>query len=308
MKKIKSNGVSALGTTPIYASQLNTVLEALGVNNDGATIPENVYPVADGEGGFLAGDIQKIEGGIYGNNWKIGNNALADITTGGSNISIGTSSLSSLTTGYQNVVIGNSSGASVTTSTNNVFLGNASGSSFIIGGNNVIIGAEAGSSNQIDVSASIAIGGEAYTTKDLQAVFGSNSITETYLRGMLINTRRYTPIDVTTNPITADAVLYGVITCNNGSAMTLTLPTSTLLMAALNNGASTGTTFDMYVYNIGAGTVTIAMGTGITVHTPVTGAASEIMTVSQANAVGCFRFFCTSPTLNSETFKIMRVF
>lgn len=277
MKKIKTNGVSALGTTPVYASQLNAIVASLGVTNDGPSIPENVYPVADGEGGFLAGDI-KITG----------------TTSVTGNIAIGPAALQYIdSAAYANTAVGRNAGSDI-----------------IYGNGNVFLGDNAGNMSNQDGSAveSIGIGTNSYTTKNLQAVVGSNSITETYLRGMLINTRRYTPINVTTNPITADDVLYGVITCNNGSAMTLTLPTSTLLMAALTNNASIGTTFDMYVYNIGAGTVTIAMGTGITVHTPVTGAASEIMTVSQANAVGCFRFFCTSPTLNSETFKIIRVF
>lgn len=64
MKKIRSNGVSALETTPVYASQLNEVTEVinkslgLDADGDGDFIPENVYPVADGEGGLIAGDIE----------------------------------------------------------------------------------------------------------------------------------------------------------------------------------------------------------------------------------------------------------
>ena len=64
MKKIRSNGVSALETTPVYASQLNEVTEvinkSLGLDGDGDGdfIPANVYPVADGNGGLLAGEIE----------------------------------------------------------------------------------------------------------------------------------------------------------------------------------------------------------------------------------------------------------
>ena len=67
MKKIRSNGVSALETMPVYASQLNEVTEVvnkfLGLDGDGNGdfIPENVYPVSDGEGGFLAGKIEVYE-------------------------------------------------------------------------------------------------------------------------------------------------------------------------------------------------------------------------------------------------------
>lgn len=58
---------------------------------------------------------------------------------------------------------------------------------------------------------------------------------------------------------TAAQVATGYITSTSGAATTITLPTGSLLGAALN--ASQGTTFDLYIDNTaGANTVTIAVG------------------------------------------------
>ena len=57
MKKKQSNGVSALSATPVYQEDFNEIVEivnkAIGLNEDGSgdNIPENVYPVADGNVG-----------------------------------------------------------------------------------------------------------------------------------------------------------------------------------------------------------------------------------------------------------------
>lgn len=59
---------------------------------------------------------------------------------------------------------------------------------------------------------------------------------------------------------TAAQVALGYITSTSAAATTITLPTGTLLGAAL--GASQGTTFDLFVDNTaGANTVTIAVAT-----------------------------------------------
>lgn len=300
MKKIRSNGVSALETTPVYASQLNEVTEVinkslgLDADGDGDFIPENVYPVADGEGGFIAGDIKKIDGGVGGNNWKFGNNTLAAITTGGSNIGIGTSSLALLTTGSQNVSVGNSSGSNITTGWTNTLLGSTSGASLVTGGNNVIIGGSAGTAGQVDVNGSIAIGGQAYTTKNLQSVFGEINVIEFISRGVHINTRKTTAKDATAT-LTAAECLAGVITSTSAAAVALTLPSAADLIAVLNGGGQ-GTTFELIIDNsAGANSVTITPSATIAAITsPFT--VTNPMIVTTAQKVGCFKFYFTSAT------------
>lgn len=92
---------------------------------------------------------------------------------------------------------------------------------------------------------------------------------------------------------TAAQVAGGVITSTSAAATTITLPTATLLAAAV--GGKRGVTVDFTVDNsAGANTVTVAVGTGITVATAVlTGA--DTLTVA-AGKVGIFRIYFTSAT------------
>lgn len=97
-------------------------------------------------------------------------------------------------------------------------------------------------------------------------------------------------------------IIGGAITSTSAAAVSITLPTATQLATAL--GVTTrGTSFDFLVDNsAGANTVTLIVGTGITVTTPaITGGAT--LTVSTANAVGWFRLVFTSLT----TAKILRI-
>ncbi len=87
----------------------------------------------------------------------------------------------------------------------------------------------------------------------------------------------------------------GYITSTSAAAVSLTLPTATLLAAEI--GAVAGTSFEFIVDNTaGANTVTILVGAGITAATPViTGGAT--LTVSVANAIGIFRIVFSSATV-----------
>jgi hypothetical protein len=93
-----------------------------------------------------------------------------------------------------------------------------------------------------------------------------------------------------TGTATAAQVADGYITSTSAAATTITLPTGTLLGAAL--GASQGTSFDLYVDNTaGASTVTMAVATnGILSSAAVDTAASFGDLTIAAGATGLARF------------------
>lgn len=93
----------------------------------------------------------------------------------------------------------------------------------------------------------------------------------------------------------------GYITSTSAAAVSLTLPTATLLATEL--GATAGSSFEFIVDNTaGANTVTLLVGAGITAATPViTGGAT--LTVSVANAIGIFRIVFSSATV-AKLFRI----
>lgn len=101
-----------------------------------------------------------------------------------------------------------------------------------------------------------------------------------------------------TNTATAAQVATGYITSTSASATTITLPTGTLLGAAL--GATQGTVFDLYVDNTaGASTVTMAVAVnGIKSDAANTTAASfgQLTVASGVTGVGRFTLMFSSAT------------
>lgn len=93
-----------------------------------------------------------------------------------------------------------------------------------------------------------------------------------------------------TATLTAAQVATGYITSTSAAAVTLTLPTGTLLGAAL--GAVQGTTFDLYIDNTaGANTVTMAVATnGIKSDAANTTAASFGQLTVASGVTGLARF------------------
>lgn len=90
------------------------------------------------------------------------------------------------------------------------------------------------------------------------------------------------------------AIYSGLITSTSAAAVTLTLPTATILGAKL--GARQGMTKEFIVDNsAGANTATVAVATGITVITAVV-TGSDTLTVA-AGAVGIFRLYFVSATV-----------
>lgn len=106
-----------------------------------------------------------------------------------------------------------------------------------------------------------------------------------------------------TGTATAAQVATGYITSTSAAAVTITLPTGTLLGAAL--GASAGTTFTLLIDNTaGANTVTIAVATnGILSDAATTTAASfgQLTVASGATGLGEFRLMFSSATAYAFT-------
>jgi hypothetical protein len=98
-----------------------------------------------------------------------------------------------------------------------------------------------------------------------------------------------------TATVTAAQLVTGSLVFSGGAG-TQTLPTATLLGAALNAGA--GTVFDFHVDNTaGSGTCTIAASTGIVAGPAVvTGGATLTVANSATQGVGVFRIVFTSAT------------
>ena len=86
--------------------------------------------------------------------------------TGSENIGFGSNSLQGITTGGSNIGIGATTAANVTTGGSNVFIGLSAGTN---------------ASQKTDAQWSVAIGRQAYTTKNFQIVLGNSSISETVL-------------------------------------------------------------------------------------------------------------------------------
>lgn len=102
---------------------------------------------------------------------------------------------------------------------------------------------------------------------------------------------------------TAGQVLSGYITSTSAAATTITLPTGTLLGAALN--AQRGTIHELYIDNTaGANTVTIAVATnGILSDAAATTAASfgQLTVASGATGLARFTLMFSSPTAYAFT-------
>ena len=101
-----------------------------------------------------------------------------------------------------------------------------------------------------------------------------------------------------TGTATAAQVATGYITSTSAAATTITLPTGTLLGAAL--GATQGTTLDLYIDNTGgASTVTVAVAVnGIlsTAAADTAGSFGDLTIAAGVTGIGRFTLMFSSPT------------
>ena len=103
-----------------------------------------------------------------------------------------------------------------------------------------------------------------------------------------------------TGTLTAAQVDGGYITCTSTSAVTMTLPTGTLLGAQL--GAKQGDIFDLYIDNTassGSGVVTVAVSTNAIksdAGNTTAGSFGQLTVAVGATGIGRFTLMFTSPT------------
>jgi hypothetical protein len=136
----------------------------------------------------------------------------------------------------------------------------------------------------------------------VDATFGATSSVTNLTTTNLVFTDQNHPTTAAINATataTAAEVATGYITSTSAAATTITLPTGTLLGAAL--GATAGTTLDLFVDNTaGANTVTIAVATNGILSAAAaagSGAGAGLLTVpSGVTGIGCFRIMFSSAT------------
>ncbi len=135
------------------------------------------------------------------------------------------------------------------------------------------------------------------------SVTGTTTLANTVITGTLNATgasvRTYVPVAVNaTATLTAAQVASGYITSTSAAAVTMTLPTGTLLGAAVN--AVQGTVLELYIDNTaGANTVTLAVATnGIKSDAANTTAGSfgQLTVASGATGIGRFTIMFSSAT------------
>jgi hypothetical protein len=285
-------GVSALGTgtgsrnTAIGTSSLASY-NGTGFNNNTSVGYNNLYALTNGTGNTSVG-AESMTALITGSsNTSIGNQSLI-ITTGDNNTGVGKGSGSTLTTGSNNTLIGSTAnvgtnnltnatalgfGATVTSS-NTVQLGNGSVTSVVTSGaitapsirlttgasNGYILTSSADGTASWAASSSYISGG---TTNAIPKYSSASAITPSAISDdgttvSLASTRTLTGANAAVNAQTGTTytLVQGdngrVITMNNASAITLTIP----------SGLTAG--FNCMIVQYGTGTVTIA-GSGVTV-------------------------------------------
>tara|TARA_R110000868_G_scaffold1729_5_gene13922 strand:+ start:18309 stop:19682 length:1374 start_codon:yes stop_codon:yes gene_type:complete len=244
-----------------------------------------VFKVNNGEAGRID----------YSSNTSIGYGALID-NIDANNSAFGHSSLRKNTTGADNTGIGITSLFSVTTGNNNVGIGSASGYILVNGNDNTFVGCNSSSSSTSGINR-IALGYGALATADYQFAIPTDITTVEFGQAVIttgtnIQKRLNTSAVNATGTATAAQIKSGYITSTSLAPTTITMPTGTLLGAAL--GASQGTVFKVYFDNTaGNNTVTIAVGVNaiqsafggtLTIPSGVTGQAEFTLMFSSATA------------------------
>jgi hypothetical protein len=93
--------------------------------------------------------------------------------------------------------------------------------------------------------------------------------------------------------LTAAEVLGGLLVVDTQDAQTATLPTATLIAAALPGGIQVGSSVQFYVRNVGDSVLTIAVGAGIT------SATGNTLTIA-AVTTRPFLLRCTAVAVSSD--------
>lgn len=271
-------GANDTGNFNTAIGRLSMVTNQNGTNNTACGYSSLRFNTT-GDYNTAVGDSALENNTTASNNTAIGYQALDANTTGNSNIGIGYAALSSNTTGISNVAVGNQS-LFLSTGSNNAAFGHLAADAITTGINNTAIG-----------------GWTAYDTMSNVLALS----TETTLRlakeaGNTLYETRSAPATATgTATLSAATLLTGHLVATPTAAATYTLPTGTLLDAAMLGGnAPSTTTFEFVITNQAAFAITIAAGTG---HT-LSGSATVV-----ASGFARFRFRKTA----ANTFSVYRV-
>lgn len=175
-KATGAGGNTALGDSTLRDTTTGELNVAVGYTtmDKNTTGSRNVAVGTVANFARLDGELNAFFGhgaGRYGttgdNNVGLGFEALAN-TVADNGVAVGYASLQNATSGNENTAVGYASGEKITTGSGNVFVGSGAGQQ---------------SAQKVDAVGSIAIGQNATTTKDNQAVIGTSAITETLLFG-----------------------------------------------------------------------------------------------------------------------------
>lgn len=151
-----------------------------------------------------------------------------------------------------------------------------------------------------DASSHIVTYSTGFVTAATKSIQANETVVEKFVfngTGWVRVTNNYNRVATAINAtatVTAAQLAGGLLTSTSAAAVTMTLPTATLLATQL--GATTGTTFEFVVDNsAGANTVTVAVGAGITASDfPATNTLTR--TASTTVGIAVFRITFISPT------------
>lgn len=249
-----SNNSVAIGWQALTNGGQNAVAIGYGAMANGA-----------GDGiavGYLALGSQTSSGA---DNNALGYNALGNVTSGSSNIGIGT---------YAGLWYGGTTSNTNTTPSQSIYIGQR---------------AEPNANNE---SNQIVIGYQSTGKGSNTATYGNTSITDSYIRGAIIQNPTTAAINATATATVAQ-MQTGYITSTSAAATTITTPTATALATQL--GAVQGYSYYLTIDNTaGANTVTLALGSGFTQLTAVGSASLTIP--SGTTGIGTWKITFVSTT------------
>ena len=159
--------------------------------------------------------------------------------------------------------------------------------------------------NNVSGIVAIANGGTGSTTQNFvdittgQSIAGVKTFTNNVMtKGNLITSNPTLTAMNGGGTATAANIVSGYITSNPSSILvTITLPTATQIATEIGGTVSRGTSFEFSVENTGStNSVTLAVGTGITVQGTVVVTGSNSLVIAAANKIGRFRLVFTSAT------------
>ncbi len=136
---------------------------------------------------------------------------------------------------------------------------------------------------------------------------GNASVVAVYSSGNNINRNPTLSAINATGTATAAQIVSGYITSTTSAAVSITLPTATQIATEIGGTVARGTSLYFTIDNSGANSVTVVMGSGITLSTDVWSTASGMQNnvVLDSSDIGLFRIVFLSGT-TAKIFALVR--